>query len=42
MHFGGQFEVEKHVCDICAMAVERRPEGPLRFCLQGTETTSQR
>ena len=41
-HFGGQFEHETHFCEICAKTAERRPEGPSRVCLQGTQTTSQR
>ena len=36
-HFGGQFEHETHFCEICAKTAERRPEGPSRFCLQGTQ-----
>ena len=40
--FGGQFEHETHFCDICAKTAEQRPEGLSRFCLQGTQTTSQR
>ena len=40
--FGGQFENETHFCEICAKTAERRPEGPSRFCLQGTQTISQR
>jgi hypothetical protein len=39
---GGQFEHEMHFCEICAKTAERWPEGPLRFYLQGTETTSHR
>ena len=42
MHFGGQFEHETHFCEICAKTAEQRPEVPSRFCLQGTQTTSQR
>ena len=41
-HFDGQFKHETHLCEICAKTAERRPEGPSRFCLQGTQTTSQR
>jgi len=42
MHFGGQFEHETHFCKSCTKTAEQRPEGPSRFCLQGTQTTSQR
>jgi hypothetical protein len=38
-HFGGQFEHETHFREICAKTAERRPEGPSRFCLQGTQQT---
>ena len=41
-HFHRQFEHETHFCEICAKIAERQPEGPSRFCLQGTQTTSQR
>jgi len=40
-HSGGQFEHETHFCEICAKTAERQPECPSRFCLQGTQTTSQ-
>ena len=33
---------ETHFCKICAKTAEQWPKGPLRFCLQGTQTTKQR
>jgi hypothetical protein len=42
MHCGGQFEHEMHLCEVCTKTAEQRPEDPSRFCLQGTQTTSQR
>jgi hypothetical protein len=34
--------IEAHFCKICAKTAERQREGPSRFCLQGTQTTTQR
>ena len=42
MHFGRQFEHEMHSSEICAKTAEQQPEWSSRFCLQATQTTSQR
>jgi hypothetical protein len=41
-YFDGQFEHEKHFCKICVKTAEQQSEGPSHFCLQGSQTTSQR
>jgi len=33
----GNLNMKTHFCEICAKTAERRPEGPSRFCLQGTQ-----